>query len=181
MDGLALQLYLIRHGETAWSITGQHTGSTDIPLTPDGEAAVRALGPRLREVVFTRVLSSPARRAQRTCELAGFGSKPDIEPDLAEWNYGDFEGQRTADIQLKQAGWNIWRDGCPHGESPTDVAQRADRLLVRLHSLHGNVILFTHGQFGSALAARWIGLAEPGHPRVAAIALWNATAAQEPV
>jgi probable phosphoglycerate mutase len=189
----ALQLYLIRHGETAWSITGQHTGFTDIALTPYGEDEARALAPHLRTIHFTKILTSPLLRARQTCELAGLGAAGEIDPDLAEWNYGDYEGKRTVDIQEERPGWNVWRDGCPHGETPANISDRADRLLARLRELSGNIALFSHGQFGSALAARWIGLAvieaqhfalspasistlahEAGHPRVPVIALWNA-------
>ena len=185
----SLRLFLVRHGETAWSITGQHTGLTDIGLTANGEAQARALAPRLRAISFSRVLASPLRRARQTCELAGFGAEAHIEPDLVEWNYGDYEGKRTADIP----GWNVWRDGCSHGESPANISDRADRLLGHLRVLAGNVALFSHGQFGAALGARWIGLAvgeaqhlalgpaslsvmeyECGHPTVPVIALWNA-------
>jgi len=188
----ALQLYVIRHGETAWSITGQHTGFTDIALTAHGEEEARALEPCLRTIQFTRVLASPLRRALQTCELAGLGAEADIEPDLVEWNYGDYEGKRTVDIREQRPGWNVWRDGCPHGETAADIADRADRLLARLRNLSGNVALFSHGQFGAALAARWIELAiieaqhfalspasisvlahEAGHPEVPVIALWN--------
>jgi probable phosphoglycerate mutase len=188
-----LRLFLVRHGETAWSITGQHTGLTDIALTAHGEDQARALAPRIRAISFARILSSPLRRARCTCELAGAGAQAQAEPDLVEWNYGDYEGMRTSDIQGSRAGWNIWRDGCPHGESPADIEGRADRLLGRLRTLRGNVALFSHGQFGAALAARWIGLAvgegqhlalgpaslsilayESGHATVPVIALWNA-------
>lgn len=191
----ALQLYLIRHGETAWSITGQHTGYTDIALTPHGEDDARELASRLRTLQFTRILTSPLRRARQTCELAGFAAAGEIDPDLVEWNYGDYEGKRTVDIHEERPGWNVWRDGCPHGETPANISDRADRLLARLREASGNVALFTHGQFGAALAARWIGLAvieaqhlalspasisilahEAGHPKVPVIALWNALA-----
>ncbi len=189
----SLRLFLVRHGETAWSITGQHTGLTDIALTAHGEEGARALAPRLRTTSFARILTSPLRRARQTCELAGFGAEAQIEPDLVEWHYGDYEGKRTADVERIRAGWNVWRDGCPHGESPADISDRADRLLGRLRALSGNVALFSHGQFGAALAARWIELAvgeaqhlafgpaslsileyESDHPTVPVIALWNA-------
>jgi probable phosphoglycerate mutase len=185
---VSLRLFLVRHGETAWSVTGQHTGLTDIALTAHGEDEARALAPRLRTTSFARILTSPLRRARQTCDLAGFGAEAHIEPDLVEWNYGDYEGKRTTDVP----GWNVWRDGCPHGESPANVSDRADRLLGRLRTLSGNVALFSHGQFGAALAARWIELAvgeaqhlalgpaslsilayESGHPTVPVIALWN--------
>ena len=188
----ALHLYLIRHGETAWSITGQHTGITDIALTAHGEDEARALRPCLRAVQFKRILTSPLLRARQTCEFAGFGATSEIERDLVEWEYGDYEGKRTVEIREERPGWNVWRDGCPHGETPANISDRADRLLGRLRELTGNVALFSHGQFGSALAARWIGLAvieaqhfalgpasisilahEDGHPKVPIIALWN--------
>jgi broad specificity phosphatase PhoE len=188
-----LQLYLIRHGETAWSITGQHTGFTDIALTPHGEDEARALAAHLRTIHFTKILTSPLLRARQTCELAGFGATGEIDPDLVEWNYGDYEGKRTVDIQEERPGWNVWGDGCPHGETPANISDRADRLLDRLREVSGCVALFSHGQFVSALAARWIGLAvieaqhfalgpasisilahEAGHPTVPVIALWNA-------
>jgi broad specificity phosphatase PhoE len=190
-----VQLYLIRHGETAWSITGQHTGLTDIVLTPQGEEEARGLAPRLRAIQFARILTSPLIRARRTGELAGFAAVMENDRDLAEWNYGDYEGRRTADIREERPGWNVWRDGCPHGETPANISDRADRLLARLRESPGNVALFSHGQFCSALAARWIGLAvieaqhfalspasisllahETGHPKVPVIALWNACA-----
>ncbi len=188
-----LRLFLVRHGQTAWSMTGQHTGITDIPLTPHGEEEARALAPKLRTTAFAQVFTSPLLRARRTCELAGYGAEAQIEPDLVEWNYGDYEGQRTSDIQRTHPGWSVWRDGCPHGDSPARIAARADRLLGRLRTTAGNVALFSHGQFGEALAVRWIGLAvreaqhlalgpaslslleyESGHPTVPVIALWNA-------
>jgi probable phosphoglycerate mutase len=191
----ALRLFLVRHGETAWSITGQHTGVTDIALTAHGEEEARALAPRLGAISFARILTSPLRRARQTCELAGLGAEAQVEPDLMEWNYGDYEGLRTTDIQRTRAGWNVWRDGCPHGESPANIEARANRLLGHLRTLIGNVALFSHGQFGAALAVRWIELAvreaqhlalgpaslsileyECGHPSVSVIALWNAYA-----
>jgi broad specificity phosphatase PhoE len=191
-----MQLYLIRHGETEWSISGQHTGGTDIPLTAHGENEARTLAPLLREVDFARVLTSPRRRARRTCELAGLGSVSDVEPDLAEWDYGEYEGQRTVDIREGRPGWNVFRDGCPGGETPAHVSHRADRLIARLLALSGNIALFSHGQFGCVLAARWIGMPtldgqhfmlsaaslsilgfEPSHPDVPVIALWNAVPA----
>lgn len=153
-----LQAYLVRHGETVWSLTGQHTGRTDLALTARGEDEARALAPRLRQIEFTRVLVSPRLRARRTCELAGFGPASEIEPELAEWDYGDFEGQRSVEIRKERPDWNIWRDGCPHGETPADVSARADRLIARFGTMHGNIALFTHGQFGAALAVRWIDL-----------------------
>jgi broad specificity phosphatase PhoE len=151
-------LYLIRHGETAWSLSGQHTGRTDIPLTEQGERDVRKLADRLRAVTFSRVFTSPLRRARRTCELAGFDKVEEIESDLAEWDYGDYEGQRPVDIRNGRPDWNLFRDGCPRGESPAQVSERADRLISRLRTLDNNIALFSHGSFGRVLAARWIGL-----------------------
>ena len=186
------QLYLIRHGETAWSLSGQHTGRTDIPLTPKGEKDALQLAKRLRAVHFTEVLSSPRVRARQTCELAGFGSQLKIEADLAEWDYGDYEGLRSTEIRERQPGWNIYRDGCPHGELPVEVRDRADRLIVHLRTLSGNVAVFSHGHFGRVLAARWIDVTleeaerfslspasvsilayEHDDPAAPVIALWN--------
>ncbi len=155
---MPLRIYLIRHGETEWSLSGQHTGRTDIPLTAHGEDGALKLGPRLGEIQFARVLTSPRQRARRTCELAGLGGEAAIEPDLAEWDYGDYEGQRSVEILQSRPGWNIYRDGCPNGESSSQISDRADRLIVRLRAGDGNVVLFSHGHFGRVLAARWIGL-----------------------
>ena len=190
---LPLHLYLIRHGETAWSLTGQHTGTTDIPLTAHGEDEARALGRRLREIPFARVLSSPRIRARQTCALTGLEAEAEIEPDLVEWDYGDYEGKRSVDIRKDRPGWNVYRDGCPGGETPVQISDRADQLIKRLRGLDGNVALFSHGQFGSVLAVRWIGLPmvagqhfslgeaslsilsdDPHHPEVPVISLWNA-------
>lgn len=151
-------IYLIRHGETAWSLEGKHTGLSDPPLTEHGEAQARALAWRLIEVEFSHVLVSPRQRAQRTCELAELASVSEVEPKLAEWTYGDYDGLRLVDIHKQRPNWNIWQDGSPHGESPSEVSARVDRLITHLCSMHGNVALFTHGHLGAALAARWIGL-----------------------
>ena len=153
-----LRLYLVRHGETAWSLTGQHTGLADIPLTAKGENEARALAGLLRDIPFTHTLVSPRQRAWRTQELALPDAAAAVEPGLAEWDYGDYEGLRTAEILRQQPDWNLFRDGCPRGESPAQVANRADRLIARLRVLSGNVALFSHGHFGGVLAARWIGL-----------------------
>jgi broad specificity phosphatase PhoE len=188
-----LSLYLVRHGQTEWSLSGQHTGSTDMPLTAQGEAEARALIPWLKHVRFGLVLTSPRQRARRTCELVGLNREAEIEPDLAEWDYGDYEGKLSSDIRQGRPGWNVFRDGCPHGETPTEVSDRADRLIARLCTMNGNVALFSHGEFGPALAARWIGLSvaegqhlligtaslsilgyNPAHSEVRVLALWNA-------
>jgi probable phosphoglycerate mutase len=154
-----VKICLVRHGETAWSITGQHTGLTDLPLTPHGEDQSRGLVGRLQMLGITRVLVSPRLRARQTCDLAGMGPTSEVEPDLAEWDYGNHEGRRSVDIRRNDPGWDIWCDGCPGGESTADIVVRADRLAARLAAMQGVVALFSHGQFGAALAARWIGLA----------------------
>jgi broad specificity phosphatase PhoE len=152
------RFYLIRHGETDWSLSGRHTGRTDLPLTEQGEKEARELAEPLREVRFSRVLTSPRLRARRTGELAGLNAVAEIEPDLAEWDYGDYEGKRTAEIRRERPGWNLFREGCPNGEMPAQVSDRADRCIAHLRLLEGNVALFSHGHFGRVLAARWIGL-----------------------
>ena len=152
------RLYLIRHGETAWSLSGQHTGRTDIPLTEQGEQDARELAERLQPVRFNGVFTSPRQRARRTCELVGLDAVAEIEPDLAEWDYGDYGGQRSVDIRKGRPDWNLFRDGCPRGESPAQISERADRVVARLRALDGNIAIFSHGHFGRVLAARWIGL-----------------------
>ncbi len=190
-----VSVYLIRHGETEWALSGRHTGSTDIPLTRNGEEEARELGLRLQDIPFTRVLASPLKRAMQTCELAGLGVTPELDIDLAEWDYGDYEGRRSIDIRKERPDWNIYRDGCPGGETPAQVSIRADRLIARLCELEGNIALFSHGQISSALAMRWIGLTvneaqhfslgtaslsilsfDPHHAGVPVITLWNARA-----
>lgn len=151
-------VYLIRHGETAWSLSGRHTGRTEVPLTAHGEDAATALAAYLQPISFTHVLVSPRQRAWRTCELAGLNARAESEPDLAEWDYGDFEGKRSVDILQTHPGWNLFRDGCPNGETPEQISVRADRLLTRLRTLPGNIALFSHGHFGRVLGVRWIGL-----------------------
>ncbi len=155
---MALRLYLVRHGETEWSLSGRHTGRTDVPLTARGEDEARELAPWLNSVQFSRVLCSPRHRARCTCELTGLGSAAETEPDLAEWDYGDYEGMYSHEIRAARPGWDVFRDGCPGGEMPTQVSDRADRVFARLSAVEGNVALFSHGHFGCALAARWIGL-----------------------
>ncbi len=156
-EGLPI-VYLARHGETAWTITGQHTGLTDLPLTERGERNARRLAERLRGMTFTRVFTSPLQRAARTCELAGFGTVAEIDPDLLEWNYGEYEGRLTADIHNERPNWQVFLDGCPGGESPGEVGTRADRVVKRVRAVEGDVLLFSSGHFLRALAARWLGL-----------------------
>jgi broad specificity phosphatase PhoE len=151
-------IYLARHGETAWSVTGQHTGLTDLPLTEHGERNALRLGQRLAGSVFAKVLTSPLQRAVRTCELAGFGAVAEVDPDLVEWNYGDYEGLRTAEIHAVRPGWQLFRDGCPNGESPEDVGARADRVVSRVRAFKGDVLIFSSGHFLRVFAARWLGL-----------------------
>lgn len=190
-----VQVYLIRHGETAWSLSGQHTGRSDIPLTAHGEAQASQLLPRLAPIEFSRVFVSPRLRARQTCELAGLAQYSEIDQDLAEWDFGDYEGRLLADILATRPGWNAWRDGSPGGELPAEVSRRVDRLIERLHTLAGKVALFAHGQLGASLAARWIGLpvidgrhfvlhtaslsilgSDAKRPDVQVIDLWNDTA-----
>ena len=174
-----LRLFYIRHGETAWSLTRQHTGRTDLPLTATGESEARALAPWLSDLKFSHVFTSPLQRQ--------------IEPDLAEWDYGDYEGKLSGDIRVSHPGWNAFVDGCPGGEMPGAISDRADRLILRLGTLTGNVALFSHGEFAGVLATRWIGLPvsdgahfsldtasmsilgeNPSHPEIRVIRLWNA-------
>ena len=151
-------IYLARHGETAWSVTGQHTGLTDLPLTERGERNAARLGEWLAGSVFAKVLTSPLQRATRTCELAGSGTVAEVDRDLVEWNYGDYEGLRTAEIHAKRPDWQLFRDGCPNGESPEDVGARADRVVNRVRAIKGNVLIFSSGHFLRVFAARWLGL-----------------------
>lgn len=151
--------WVARHGETAWSLSGQHTGLTDLPLTEQGEANARRLGERLAGATFSRVYTSPLQRALRTCELAGFTAVAQVDRDLVEWDYGQYEGRRTDDIRKLAPGWQLFRDGCPGGESPDQVAARADRVVARVRADGGNVLLFSSGHFSRVLAARWLGVA----------------------
>ena len=155
-------IYLARHGETAWSLSGQHTGGTDLPLTERGERQARALGERLRGANFVKVLTSPSQRARRTAELAGFGSVAETDPDLAEWDYGEYEGRRTADILTERPGWFLFRDGAPGGETPEQAAARADRAIHRIRAIGGNVLIFSSAHILRVLAARWLGLEPAG-------------------
>lgn len=188
-----LRLFLVRHGETEWTISGRHTGLTDIPLTEHGKHSAIKLGLCLRSIHFSRVFTSPLQRARKTCELAGLEPAVEIEPELTEWNYGDYEGQHSADIRKLRPGWNVFIDGSPNGEMPAQISDRADRVINRMRALAGNVALFSSGQFGSVLAARWIGLEvsagqhlplntaslsvlgyAASHPGVPVLELWNA-------
>jgi probable phosphoglycerate mutase len=150
-------VYLARHGETAWSLTGQHTGRTDLPLTERGERNARRLGERLHGLTFAKVYTSPLRRAARTCELAGFGRAAEVDGDLVEWDYGQYEGRRTADILAERPGWELFRDGCPGGESPEQVGARADRVIARVRAVSGDALLFSSGHFIRVLTACWLG------------------------
>ncbi len=154
-------VYLARHGETAWSLSGQHTGLTDLPLTSNGERNARRLGERLKSMTFAKVLTSPLQRAARTCQLAGFGTAAETDADLVEWNYGQYEGLRSAEILAQRPDWQLFRDGAPRGESPAQVGERADRVVQRIRRIPGDVLLFSSGHFIRVLAARWLGLA-PG-------------------
>ena len=162
-EGLPV-IYLARHGETAWSLSGQHTGLTDFPLTERGQRNARALGKRLQGLTFATVLTSPLQRAAQTCALAGFGAAAEVDRDLLEWNYGDYEGRRTVEIRAERPDWQLFRDGCPGGESPDQVGARADRVVSRVRSIAGDALLFSSGHFLRVLAARWLGL-PPGDGR----------------
>lgn len=194
---LPLHIDLIRHGETEWSLSGQYTGRTDIPLTAHGKDAARQLGLHLRDISFTQVLTSPLKRAQQTCALAGLPLAAEIAPDLPEWDNGDYEGRTPKDIHQSRPAWNLFRDGPPGGETPVQIAQRADSFIARLRALEGNVAIFSHGHFGRVLAARWIRLPvekaqqlllntaslsvlcyEHNRTDQPAIALWNSAASQ---
>jgi len=157
-------VYLARHGETAWTVSGQHTGLTDLQLTEQGERNACNLGKRLRGLTFTKVLTSPLQRAIRTCELAGFGVAYEIDRDLLEWDYGQYEGRLTTDIHAERPGWQLFRDGCPGGETPNQVGMRADRIAARVRAIPGDALLFSSGHFLRVLAARWLGL-EPAAGR----------------
>jgi broad specificity phosphatase PhoE len=163
MDNQLPVIYIARHGETAWTITGQHTGLTDLPLTPQGEKNAQALAEPLKGMAFAKVLTSPLQRARKTCALAGFGSVAEVENDLVEWDYGQYEGLRSAEIHAKRPDWQLFRDGAPGGESPSQVMARADKVWKRVREIKGNVLLFTSGHFIRVLAARWIGLEPSVH------------------
>jgi broad specificity phosphatase PhoE len=152
------RVFLIRHGETEWSLSGQHTGMTDIPLTENGRTMPRLLAPILAKVTFARIFTSPLQRARETCALAGLGEHAEIDDDLVEWNYGDYEGLTPKEIHMKAPGWMLFRDGCPGGESPEDVGRRVDSVIERVRVVERDVALFAHGHVFRVFVARWIGL-----------------------
>ena len=158
MSGALPTVYLVRHGETAWTISGQHTGRTDIALTDQGESDARELSARLQGMSFAHVLTSPLQRARRTAELAGFGERAEADPDLMEWDYGAYEGRRTTEIHAERPGWRLFQDGCPGGETLQAVSLRADRVVARIRALGSDVLVFAHRDILRILAARWLGL-----------------------
>jgi broad specificity phosphatase PhoE len=158
MAAPAQQVFIVRHGETEWSLSGQHTGTTDIPLTEHGRQVARLLRPILAKESFALALTSPLQRAQETCRLTGFGDVATVEPDLVEWNYGRYEGLTPAQIHATAPGWLIFRDGCPGGEQPDEIGARVDRVIAKVRAVEGNVALFAHGHVFRVLAARWLGL-----------------------
>jgi broad specificity phosphatase PhoE len=157
-------VHLVRHGETAWSLSGQHTGLTDLPLTERGEERARSMAERLRGRRFALVLTSPLQRAARTSEIAGFKAQAEIDPDLVEWDYGRYEGRTTREIVAERPGWQLFRDGAPDGETPQQVGARADRVIARARVADGDVLLFSSAHLLCVLAARWVGL-DPSHGR----------------
>jgi broad specificity phosphatase PhoE len=164
MDNGLPVIYIARHGETAWTITGQHTGLTDLPLTPRGESNARGLAERFAGLIFSKVYTSPLQRARRTCELAGFGSVAEIDRELVEWDYGAYEGRCSAEIHAERPDWQLFRDGCPGGETPAQITNRANNVVNRLRAIKdGNVLIFSSGHFIRVLAARWIGIEPSQH------------------
>jgi broad specificity phosphatase PhoE len=162
VSGAALPaVWVARHGETEWSLAGRHTGRTDLDLTERGEQDARRLGERLRVLILAAVFTSPSKRAVRTCELAGICDRATRDPDLGEWDYGQYEGLRTSEIRAGRPAWNLFHDGCPGGESPADIGARADRVLQRVRAIEGDVLLVSSAHFMRVLAARWLGLEPP--------------------
>jgi broad specificity phosphatase PhoE len=155
-------VYLVRHGETEWSLSSRHTGLTDLPLTAGGEEQAGWLQRRLRDVTFRKVFTSPLQRAMRTCEIAGYASVAEPYRDLLEWNYGDYEGKKRSEIVASRPGWIVFRDGCPNGESPADVSARADRVISQIRRIDSTVLVFSSGHFLRTLVARWLGLPPSG-------------------
>jgi broad specificity phosphatase PhoE len=184
------KVFTIRHGETEWSLSGQHTGTTDIPLTDNGRRLAERIRPVLSKEKFELVLTSPLQRARATCQLSGLGDHAIIDCDLAEWNYGQYEGLTSGQIHEKVPGWLIFRDGCPGGETPAEVAARVDRVIARARAVEGNVALFAHGHLLRVLVARWVGLPAragehflldtgtlnvlAGYRGIPAVRIWNA-------
>jgi broad specificity phosphatase PhoE len=162
---MASTVTLVRHGETAWSAAGKHTGRTDIPLTPEGERKAALLAERLAGKTFDRVFTSPLQRAARTCALAGFGDRAVADPDLVEWNYGDYEGRTSREIEAGRPGWLIFRDGAPNGETAADVGARVDRVIARLRAADDRAIVFSSAHVLRVLTARWLGL-DPSEGRL---------------
>lgn len=158
MSNKPQEVYVIRHGETEWSLSGQHTGTTDLPLTENGRQLARLLKPLLTNYSFDLVLSSPLQRARETCTLAGFGEKAEVDTNLVEWNYGEYEGLTPTQIHEKRPGWMIFADGCPGGETPAEIGARADHAIARVRTVKGDVALFAHGHILRVLVARWLGL-----------------------
>jgi broad specificity phosphatase PhoE len=156
------EVVLVRHGETEWSRSMQHTGNTDLPLLPEGEAQAREVAPRLAEREYALVLSSPLQRARRTAELAGYGDRVELDDDLRERDYGEYEGRTTKEIRVERPGWDVWRDDCPGGETLDQLAARADRVIERALAADGDTLLFAHSHLLRELGARWIGLAPDG-------------------
>jgi probable phosphoglycerate mutase len=152
---VAARLFAVRHGETAWSLSGQHTGRTDVPLTDEGRARASEVGDLLRGRQFALVLTSPFSRARDTAALAGFADAA-VDDDLREWDYGDYEGLKTLDIRKERPGWFLWDDGAPNGETIDEVAARADRVITRVREVGGDVLVFAHGHILRVLAARWL-------------------------
>ena len=191
-----MTVFAIRHGETAWSLSGQHTGTTDIPLTDNGQRLAERMRPVLEKQQFALVLVSPMQRARQTCELAGLGDRAEIDRNLVEWNYGDYEGLTLRQIAQTAPGWMIFRDGCPGGETPEQVGMRADRVIAKTRGIQGDVALFAHGHVLRVLAARWIGLTVQAgqhflldtgtlcvlgsYRNVPAIKVWNGRFGREP-
>jgi broad specificity phosphatase PhoE len=169
------EVWLVRHGETEWSRSGAHTGRTDIPLTEAGRENAAALGRFLSGRQFAMVLTSPLQRARETCRLAGFGEQAEIEPNLREWDYGDYEGRTTADIQKEVPGWSLWQSGPPGGETIEQVAARADAVIARVAAMEGDAALFAHGHLLRVLAARWVGL-DAGAGRLLALGTGSVSA-----
>jgi broad specificity phosphatase PhoE len=161
------RVVVVRHGETEWSASGRHTSSTDLPLTDDGRRRAEGLAGALSEWTFAVVLSSPLRRARETSEIAGFGSRAELDDDLREWGYGEYEGLTTPEIWERDPDWSLWRDGCPGGEQPSEVAARADRVLARLAAADGDGLVFAHGHLLRVLAARWVSLEAASGARLA--------------